>query len=126
MSSNGDFGFKYPARVLCEYIIDGFLASDELEVELVDVPENVTVDGYPVRAMEWDAEGMRDRFRRIIKEKGLGDQIRVRITRKQGGHVWLQKVGAEMYPERLSSEKISPYWSKGDKRGGSCGKRKTN
>lgn len=126
MSSTGNFGFKYPGKVICEHIIDGFLASDELEVELVDVPENVTVDGYPVRAMEWDAEGMRDRFRVIIKEKELGDQVRVRLTRKHGGRIWLQKVGAEMYPERLSSEKVIPYWSKGGKKGGSRGKRKTS
>lgn len=105
-------------------IVIGFLASNDWECELIDVPENAMLDGHRCVNLKLSIISKRDNLVRAIRRNNLSDKLRVRISKKKGGHVWLQKVGAENHWEILESEKIAPWWTPGSPRGSSIKKTK--
>lgn len=93
-------------------IVTTFAASDKWECEVVGVPDGMEVpDGTAVH-LDIPLSSLRYRLLDALVRNGLKDQVRIRTTIRQGGRVWLQKVGAEHHPELLESEKVIPRWSK--------------
>lgn len=108
------YTFRPPsaAPLIFDTIVQMFLASKEMELEIVHVPEGTLVDGYPVRQFNYTPRELSMLLHKSINNMGLRGEIKTRSTQKDGGHVWLQKRGVEKHYKTLESEKIAPYWSK--------------
>lgn len=114
---DGMFMTEDGARLIWDTIVCGFAASKELEWEVLGIPDGTMIEGQECISTPMSVSQLRDAIRLAIKRNELYGTVRVRYTRRKGGHVWLQKVGAELYPEQLESEKIIP-WKKIKKRAG--------
>lgn len=103
---DGNFVTDSGVTIIWDTIVQAFAASQDLEWEVLSVPDGVMIDGQKCVETPLDVGSLQKAVQRAIKRNELYGTIRVRYTRKQGGHVWLQKIEAEIYPEELESVKI--------------------
>lgn len=109
------FNARDETHVIWDTILTAFVASNDWEWEVVGAPDGMVVEGQTCVQIPLSVNRIVDYLKRSVSRNDLKEVVRVRMSRKRGGHVWLQKVGAETHPELLESEKIAPMWTKYDK-----------
>lgn len=107
-----DFVATEQQQELWNTIVLAFASSRDNEWEVCEVPDGFIIDGKEAIPFGFDWDAKRKALQRAVQQQNLQEHVRVHITKKKGGHFWLQKIGAEAHPEKLPSEKIVPYWSR--------------
>lgn len=113
MARHGYYTFcaEEQLHVVWDTIAMNFAASSDLEWEVVPFDETTMLKGQPCVPTPTPVSTMHDQLHKALVRNDLVDKMRIRTSRKRGGHCWLQKIGAENHPEQLASEKIAPMWT---------------